>query len=224
MSMLGRMTESTAKSVEERAAQAAGTSKHAKLAARAAKLRAKADAQATLDRDSDAAKADSDAIRAYVTGHKAERLGTYSSLHAFPDRIINKPLIGAAEERPIAGVSATVAQAGQRGSRSTLTRSLVPGMHGWQKGVDDRSAWMTVDGPDFQWTVSVGTDGFSLRAARQFAAQLTGWGRQASAAETPGPSAGGGLTEQLTSLAELHTSGALTSEEYAVAKARLLGT
>lgn len=224
MSMLSRMMESNAKAAEDRAAQAVGTPKHAKLVAKAAKLRVQADAQATRDSDTDPAKD-------YAAEHKADRLGKFSSLHVFPDRIINKPVIGAAEERPLAGVSASVEQAGQRGSRSTLTRSMVPGLHGWQKSTDDRSAWLTIDGPDFQWTFNIGTDSLSLRMARQFAAQLTGWGRHAAAAmaaepptTTEPPTATSGLAEQLSSLAELHSSGALSAEEYTAAKARLLGS
>jgi hypothetical protein len=43
-------------------------------------------------------------------------------------------------------------------------------------------------------------------------------------APPPAPAAGGDTISQLTQLAELHGAGALTDEEFAAAKAQVLGT
>jgi len=42
-------------------------------------------------------------------------------------------------------------------------------------------------------------------------------------APAPAPAAGGDTTEQLSQLAQLHASGALSDEEFTAAKAKLLG-
>lgn len=54
-------------------------------------------------------------------------------------------------------------------ARSTLSRSLVPGMHGWQKKIDSRELAIVIDGPEGQWVVDVPAGHtLFLKAARQF--------------------------------------------------------
>lgn len=56
---------------------------------------------------------------------------SFQNVHLYPDRgIIKLPMLGDAECRPIVGTSASVEETGTISSRATLTRSLVPGMHG----------------------------------------------------------------------------------------------
>ncbi len=58
-------------------------------------------------------------------------------------------------------------------ARSTLSRSLAPGMHGWQKKIDSRELAIVIDGPDAQWVVDVPAGHtLVLKAARQFAAAV----------------------------------------------------
>jgi hypothetical protein len=85
-------------------------------------------------------------LKQFVQDNKQHRVAHLRGVHLFPDRIIRLPegllggLLGGgmqnmtadAECYPLASVTATVEQAGgvSVGGRSTLTRSLVPGMHG----------------------------------------------------------------------------------------------
>ncbi|MBC3191662.1 hypothetical protein H7X46_11380 [Pseudonocardia sp. C8] len=125
-----------------------------------------------------------DPVRAWVERHKMERIAHLAGVHLFPDRIVRTPSLLAdekAEERPVAGVSASVDNTGGVSGRATLTRTAIPGAHGWQKKVDTRETWLVVDGPDFQWSVQV--EQAKASQARAFAAQITTAGRKAAAAE-----------------------------------------
>lgn len=163
-------------------------------------------------------------LKAYVKANPP--IASYNGVHVYPDRIIRLPdiaggMIGVvAECRPVAGVSASTEQDGAVSARSTLTRSMVPGMHGWQKKTDSRRGFLVIDGPDFQWQVAF-TPQFNQGAgARKFAAAVTTAGRQAapaaSAAGAPDP------LDQLRKLAELRDAGIVTAEEFEAKKAALL--
>lgn len=104
-------------------------------------------------------------------------LATFQGVHVYPDWIIK--FGGETECHPIAGVSATTEEIGSISSRSTLTRSAVPGLHGWQKQTDNRQGYLVVDGPDFQWQISY-TPGPQSGDPRGVAAAITTAGRQAA--------------------------------------------
>ena len=120
----------------------------------------------------------------YVRANQATRLAKFETIHVFPDQIIKLPyLMGGVDgintepdQQPVAGVTASVDTEGGASSRSTLTRSLVPGMHGEGKKVDTREVWLNITGPNFGWAVKV-TDTHS-GVARKFAAELTAFGQQ----------------------------------------------
>ncbi len=91
------------------------------------------------------------------------------------------------ESRPIAGVSAKIEETGGFSSRSTLTRSAVPGMHGWQKQTDNRKGYIVIDGPDFQWQLEY-LPQLDMGGARKFMTAVNTAGRTAALAAAP-PSA-----------------------------------
>lgn len=120
-------------------------------------------------------------MKAWVKANRQARIAELAGVHVFPDRIIRmQPWPGQhGEEYPIAGVQASVDQEGGLSGRATLTRTAVPGAHGWQKKVDTRETWLVVDGPDFQWSVQVPQP--NAGQARGFAAAITTAGRRAAA-------------------------------------------
>lgn len=82
------------------------------------------------------------------------------------------------DTRALAGVSVTVEHTGEISARSTATRSLLLKQHGWQKKMDNRQLWVTVDGSDFQWVANVPAR--AAASARQFAAAVNTAARQAA--------------------------------------------
>ncbi|MGH8950739.1 MAG: SHOCT domain-containing protein [Acidimicrobiia bacterium] len=165
-------------------------------------------------------------LKGYVKSNRA--IASYNGVHVYSDRIIRLPdmvggMIGVEPEcRPIAGVTASTARDGSVGARSTLTRSMVPGMHGWQKKTDDRQGFIVIDGPDFQWQIKYSPQ-MDLGGARKFAAAVTTAGRRAAALNPqPAGTAPAGLAERLGELTRLRDSGALSEDEFTVAKTRLL--
>jgi hypothetical protein len=185
-------------------------------------------------------------LKQFVQDNKQHRVAHLRGVHLFPDRIIRLPegllggLLGGgmqnmtadAECYPLASVTATVEQAGgvSVGGRSTLTRSLVPGMHGWQKKTeaDTREAWLVVSGPQFQWQVQLvakgltGTNG-EVGLARQFAAKINGAASKFSGPPQQNTTQPASPMDELVKLADLHTRGLLTREEFEVGKRRFLG-
>ncbi|MCA1707048.1 MAG: SHOCT domain-containing protein [Actinobacteria bacterium] len=162
-------------------------------------------------------------LKDYVAANRA--IASYNGVHVYPDRIIRLPNLAGGmfiepESRPIAGVSATVEETGAVSSRSTLTRSMAPGLHGWQKKTDDRKGFVVVDGPDFQWQVSYSPQ-MDLGGARKFAAAVTTAGRQA-APRPAGTAQPMDPADQLRKLAELRDGGIVTQEEFEAKKAQLL--
>lgn len=131
------------------------------------------------------------------------------------------------ESLPIAGVQATVENSGGVGGCSTLTRTLVPGAHGWQKKVDARESFLIITGPSFQWAVKV--EPALSTFARDFAAKVTGAGN-AAAARSGHPAAPGQqpaapiAMDELRELAELRDAGIVSPQEFEATKARLLGS
>lgn len=112
------------------------------------------------------------------------RIAQFSGFHLYPDKIVVADRTGVHDSRELHGVSATVNEGGSRSSRATLTRSMVPGLHGWQKGQDDRYAELIVEGPDFYWfkplTMPVGSqfNPHDVAPARAFAGQVNHIARQ----------------------------------------------
>jgi len=183
------------------------------------------------------AKQNRDDLKLYVKEHRRERIAEFSGIHLFPDRIIRLPsmttagsltnLVADAGSFPVGGVKAVVDQVGEVSARTTLTRTLVPGAHGWQKKVDNRECFLTITGPEFQWVLTV--DQGLAGQAGQFAAKVTGAGgaaaQGASEAVAPvDPSAPQlSAADEVRELAELRDAGVVTPEEFDNAKARLLG-
>lgn len=128
---------------------------------------------------------DGSSLKQYVDSHKGEIIAQFGSIYVFPDRIIKMPYTGwtvpidhpmralTAEEQPIAGVSAGVDSTGDLNSVGSLTRSVV--VTGWQKRVDTRQTVLVIDGPTFQWVVTLNGD--LSGPAREFAAKVTTAGR-----------------------------------------------
>ncbi|MDQ3151991.1 MAG: SHOCT domain-containing protein [Actinomycetota bacterium] len=162
-------------------------------------------------------------LKEFVTSNHALR-SFQNHVHVYPDRIIKVPLLlGEAEGRSIVGVSARVEEVGGISSRSTLTRSVVPGMHGWQKKSDDRKGYVVIDGPDFQWQIEYAPQ-FDLGGARKFVAAVNTAARAAAPAARPEVSTLAPVDplEQLRKLAELCDAGIVTDEEFNTKKAQLL--
>ena len=120
-----------------------------------------------------------DELTAWVAEHKAGRIARCGNVNLFSDRIIRLPSMFSsciAESFPLTGVSAAVDTAGGIYSKGTLGRSLVS-LGTWQKKKDNRESWLIVDGPEFQWLISV-APGMATSGARRFAAQVTTLGRR----------------------------------------------
>lgn len=164
-------------------------------------------------------------LKEFVRTNKSIR--SYNSVHVYPDRIIRLPdMVGGmfveAECRPIAGVAAKLEETGSISSRTTLTRSLVPGMHGWQKQTDHREGFVIIDGPDFQWHVAYAPE-MDFGGARKFVAAINTTARAAGAGPSPAPSAvAPDPIDQLRKLAELRDAGIVTDDEFTAKKAQLL--
>jgi len=83
---------------------------------------------------------------------------------------------------------------------------------------------LTLEGESFQWQVSV--EPKRLEQAREFAAKVNAAARTFGPAYVAPPEpereAAPDLVASLTGLAELHATGALSDDEFAAAKARLL--
>lgn len=133
-----------------------------------------------------------------------------------------------AKRYPLDGASAFVEDAGQLSKRITATRALATGVVAlaWRKRKDDRSIFLTIQGPGVALVreVRVEDNKDAPAEARAFAARVN-----ATAAALGGPApatdstAGRDLGGQLADLAALRDSGALTEAEFTAAKARLLG-
>lgn len=90
--------------------------------------------------------------------------------------------------------------------------------------IDNRELYLLIEGPT--WAVSVQCDPNAATYVRQFAGKVSAAARQFVAATAPPTqpvATASDPVERLAKLAELHQVGALTDEEFAAAKARLLG-
>jgi hypothetical protein len=92
-----------------------------------------------------------------------------------------------------------------------------------ERALDTRELFVLVEGP--AWAVSVQVDPNAAAWVRDFAAKVNVAARQhAAATAPPAPAAAAAdVAGQLANLADLHQAGALTGEEFAAAKAQLLG-
>jgi hypothetical protein len=147
---------------------------------------------------------------------------SFQNVHLYQNRIIKLPVLDDAECRPIVGTSASVEETGTISSRSTLTRSLVPGMHGWQKKTDNRKGYVVIEGPDFQWQIEY-LPQLDLGGARKFVTAVNTAARSAAGpAATPATAPAPDPLDQLRKLAELRDAGIVTNEEFDAKKAQLL--
>lgn len=159
-------------------------------------------------------------LKDYMATH--HKITFYRNVHVYADRLIRMPILAQPESRPIAGVSAKIEETGAVSSRSTLARSAVPGMHGWQKQTDNRKGYVVIDGPDFQWQLEY-LPQMDMGGARKFMTALNTAGRVAAIAAAPTtteviPDS----LDQLRKLAELRDAGIVTAEEFEAKKAKLL--
>jgi hypothetical protein len=154
--------------------------------------------------------------------------------NVYPNRLIRLPEenpwlpnsnLDDVDARSIVGVTAQLEEAGDVAARATLTRSLVPGMHGWQKKIDTRVSHVVVTGPDFEWWVHYDPKAAFIGSLPQ---QLVAAINNASRAATPlqpaqqAPAAAPDPLDQLRKLAELRDAGIVTQQEFGAQKARIL--
>jgi hypothetical protein len=135
---------------------------------------------------------------------------------------------------PLGGARAEVESAGDLSKRITATRLLATGVVAlaWRKRKDDRSVFLTVEGPGVSLIreVQVKDNENAQVQARSFAVRLNSAAAQlAKAGPVPTSAAvvsaaARDLGAQLAELAGLRDTGALSEAEFAKAKARLLGT
>ena len=109
---------------------------------------------------------------------------------------------------------------GQINRRVTLTRVALVGIFALaaQKKEDDRELYLTVEGDGFQ--IAVRVEPQYAEGARRFAAAYNT--RSGGLAKTD-PTATAGIASQLADLGRMHAAGQLTDDEFATAKAQLLG-
>lgn len=138
-------------------------------------------------------------------------------------------LVVGGQRHPLAGLAARVEDAGQLNRRITATRIMTTGPFAlaWRKRRDDRSVFLTVEGPGVAVVreIKVKNTPGAPAAARLFAAKVNAASgvlgpAEGATAVAPAQDLGG----QLAELARLREADALTGEEFAAAKARLLGT
>lgn len=126
--------------------------------------------------------AESVSLKQFVRANRS--VASYQGVHVYPDRIIRLQTFAESESHPVAGVSATIEETGGISARSTLTRSTVPGLHGWQKQTDNRRGYIVIDGPDFQWQVQYAPQ-FDMGGARKFVAAANTMSRKAAMVDPP---------------------------------------
>lgn len=87
-------------------------------------------------------------------------------------RLTATDLIHGDERYPLRGLKIAVDTAGNITSRPTLTRYLFTGplAFAWQKKIDAREMYLTIEGPTFGFVIPVHPD--DAYGARQFAAQV----------------------------------------------------
>lgn len=182
---------------------------------------------------------------------KAERKRLRSvTVKGFGIKAVDQTITYRRESHPFAGTTARVETAGEIESRFTATRLalLGPFALAFKKKKDKRELYLTVEGPEFAWVIEVQPE--LGASARKFAAELSAASRRVPAHEnlqtSPKSSPSGNELEvlpapaslpspptappieapdvagQLEKLAGLHAAGALTDDEFAAAKARLL--
>lgn len=122
-------------------------------------------------------------LKAFVKTNRSHEVARFGTIHVFPDRLVRLPTFAGGlatldvepDMRPIHDVTAQVDAEGGVSSRTTLTRALTVG-DGWGKKIDTRKTWLTITGPDWQWTVQV--PAHEAAQARQFVAELNTFVRQ----------------------------------------------
>lgn len=151
---------------------------------------------------------------------------------------LDEDLVGVARQATgrFSGSVVRVETSGQIRGRVTATRVALLGMFALaaQKKVDERQLFLTIEGDGFQCVVQV--DPSKSAAAREFAARyntmaaggtdgdggLVARDPVQDAVPVAAPTAN--LVDQLSQLVALRDAGALSDEEFAAAKAQLLGT
>lgn len=122
----------------------------------------------------------------FVRTHKEFVIAKVAGLYLFPDRVVRLSSLlnygSDTDMKPVAGCAARIDTAGGVAARSTLARSAVPGMHGWQQKIDTRELWIVIDAPTFQWQVQIlRTD--DVRKARKFVERVNTVSRRAANAQ-----------------------------------------
>lgn len=128
------------------------------------------------------------------------------------------------------GATASLDSAGDIDRRITATRLILTGplAFGLRKKKDTREMFLVVEGEGFAHVEP--SDPKQRQQALKFVAEFNTRARQLVAdnpeepLETPAADANDDPTAKLARLAELHEAGALSAEEFAEAKRRVLGT
>lgn len=173
------------------------------------------------------------AIRSNAKDKEAGIIASFSDLKLNKTHVI----VGGRDSTkryPLDGASAFVEDAGQLSKRITATRVLATGVVAlaWRKRKDDRSTFLTIQGPGVSLVreVRIEDNEHAPAMARSFAARVNsavaalGAAGQVSAVSAPhAPEPGRDLGAQLAELTGLRDSGALTEAEFTAAKTQLLG-
>jgi hypothetical protein len=175
-----------------------------KLVEIAAAMRARLDekdAPRRAERDANRQTRESEraAQRAQQEAARVGLVAEHAGVRLYADRIERK-----GESHPLPGVRARVDEhrTGQEWG-------------GW----DQRDVYLTISGPGYEWAIRTNAI-WSSRKAREFAALVNGAG---SSAGDVTDTADHDVAGQLERLAELHRAGAITDDEYAAGKRRVLG-
>ena len=125
-------------------------------------------------------------MREFVKSRRREELGKFGDYHLFPDCIVRLPSASTAtigglidttsdwpEHYPLQGAHAEIDTTGGIAARATLARSLVPGMHGWQKEIDTRELAIVVSHPEYDLVIDAASSNqLDIKLARRFAATI----------------------------------------------------
>lgn len=160
-------------------------------------------------------------IASYKRDKELGVVASYADLKLTPTHL----LVGSARYK-LEGVRAMVEDSGQLSKRITATRVVATGVIAlaWRKRVDDRSVFLTIEGPGVALVreVRLEKDKDAPARARAFAAAVNSRASPLGSAERDAP-AGTPVAEQLANLAVMHARGQLSDAEFAAVKRELLG-
>lgn len=160
----------------------------------------------------------------------AEKAAAAAPVAAFDGFVLRRDCVvkinaGKNEEQPLAGVTARVESGSDIQSRVTATRLLAIGVFAFAaKKKKGGEAYLTIEGPDFFWTAEV--DRKKRSDAVKFAGKVNDAARALGPAESdeaPAPVPASGGAAEVARLAELHSAGHLSDDEFQAAKMKALG-